>query len=452
VTLGVADAQVRESRERKAESERNESVAMMVSKASAATEQVDRWGAGGFSGRWRKGPEEAAIRIVMLTDYQCPDCKRLETEAEELFKSRKDLSLAIKHFPMCKDAAPGVPCNKYITRTLHQNACWGARAAEAAGILAGDDGFFKMHDWLFSRGGSFTDAELKAALPALGFDPTSFVAVMSGPETLRRVQADIEDGIALGLNYTPMIFVNGVELKGWNVPKAITKTVEQVAAANPPPRTASADRPVLAATKYIEDWREQRARPMPPEKTVRALGADATAAKVLVVVFGDLQEENTARIDEEIRDALRTLPSARYIFRHFPVCKDCNPTLPAQVPEASLHPMACKAASAAEAAGGIAGNDGYWKMHTWLLKNRQGLTDEKIRAGARELGFDAAALDAAMGRPDVKAAISEDAVSGSGMGFTGIPAVYVNGKWVPRTYREGDRVVARIMEEAAKGR
>lgn len=450
-TLGVADAQVKGSRQRQAEAERTASVAQMVDKAGAAQEQVDRWGASGFTGRWRKGPEEAAIRIVMLTDYQCPDCKRLEAEAEDLFHSRKDLSLSIKHFPMCKDASPGVACNKYISRTLHQNACWAARAAEAAGILAGDEGFFKMHEWLFARSGAFTDAELKAALPSLGFDPASFVAVMSGPETLRRVQADVDEGYALGLNYTPMIFVNGVELKGWNVPKAITKTVEQVAASNPPPRTSAADRPVLASTKYVEDWREQRPRPMPPEKVTHAIGADAAAAKVAVIVFGDLQEDNTARIDEEIRGALRGMPAARYVFRHFPVCKDCNPALPEKVPEASLHPMACKAAQAAEAAGIVGGNDGYWKMHTWLLKNRAGLDDAKIRAGAREVGLDGDAVLAAMDRPEVMAAIREDAVAGGGMAFTGIPAVYVNGKWVPRTYREGDQVVARIMEAAARG-
>ena len=64
----------------------------------------------------------------MLTDYQCPDCRRLEDEAMRLVEERDDLSLSIKHFPMCAEATPGVPCNKYVKRTLHANACWAARA------------------------------------------------------------------------------------------------------------------------------------------------------------------------------------------------------------------------------------------------------------------------------------------------------------------------------------
>ncbi len=76
----------------------------------------------------------------MLTDYQCIDCQKVEREIEEILASRSDVSLSVKHYPMCAEAAPGVPCNPYVKQTLHANACWAARAAEAAGILKGDQG------------------------------------------------------------------------------------------------------------------------------------------------------------------------------------------------------------------------------------------------------------------------------------------------------------------------
>ena len=49
-----------------------------------------------------------------------------------------DASLAIRHFPMCK------ACNPHAL-DLHPNACWAARAAEAASIVGGDAAFWRMH-------------------------------------------------------------------------------------------------------------------------------------------------------------------------------------------------------------------------------------------------------------------------------------------------------------------
>ena len=42
----------------------------------------DRPWTGGFTGRYRLGPEEAQARIVIITDYQCPDCRRVEVDEQ----------------------------------------------------------------------------------------------------------------------------------------------------------------------------------------------------------------------------------------------------------------------------------------------------------------------------------------------------------------------------------
>ncbi len=133
------------------------------------------------------GPEVAPIRIVMFTGYQCPDCRKMEPQVAELLKSRKDISVSIKHFPFCPD------CNRHTPTNMQANGCWAARAAEAAGILKGTDGFKKMHEWLFSRAGSFTNVELSAKLAELGWDANEFTMTMQGPTTLRNVQTDIEE-------------------------------------------------------------------------------------------------------------------------------------------------------------------------------------------------------------------------------------------------------------------
>ena len=74
--------------------------------------------------------------------------------------STRDIS--IRYFPFNSD------CNPFVTKTLHSNACWAARAAETAGMLWGPEGFWKMHVWLFDRRGVFeTTRELEEGIDLL---------------------------------------------------------------------------------------------------------------------------------------------------------------------------------------------------------------------------------------------------------------------------------------------
>jgi protein-disulfide isomerase len=475
LVLGVANARLQEKGRVNAEADRQASTEKILAQAQSQTESQaqalaqatsgqtpgsgasgDAWGKNGFTGRYRLGPEASPIRIVMLTDYQCVDCQRVEGEIEEILASRNDISLSIKHYPFCAEAAPGVPCNKYVKQTLHANACWAARAAEAAGILKGDKGFFEMHRWLFGRKGTFTDADLQAGLVQMGYEPGSFLAVMKGDETLRRVQSDCEEGGTLGLYFTPMVFVNGVEFKGWQVPGALRRTIEEVAAKNPPPLTSSADRPALASLKDVQDWRDQPVRAIPADTRSWSTGAANAGAVpagskfVDVIMFGDYQEPYTAAMDIAIRDLMKTRPNVRYTFRHFPIDPKVNPTLPPNVRPEAVHPLAGRAAQAAEAAGNLGGAKAYWKMHDWLMRNVKSFSDESLRAAASKMGLDPAALFAEMSKPAVNAPIVEDSRAAQQLGLNAVPMVFVNGKWVLRTLREQENVVLRVIDAAGR--
>lgn len=458
--LGWADSIHQRAERDKAEADRRASVANIVGKgagvgAATTADPNDRWGPAGFTGRYHRGPDPAPIRIVMLTDYQCPDCKRVEGEAEQVMASRKDVSLSIKHFPMCLEAAPGVPCNKYAGRSLHPNACWAARAAEAAGILGGDDAFWKMHAWLFSKEGRFeTSDQLAAGVRQAGLDPASFEPVMSGPETLKRVRADVEDGVALGLFFTPMVFVNGAEMRGWQTPGALLKTVEEVAKTNPPARIAAADRPALAVEKYVADWREQPEITMPPDPGALPIiepDGPADGKVVEVVVFGDYQEPFTAQADKDIRAAASsTKARIRYTFRVYPANKECNPALPPDVPAEAIRAQACLAARAAVSTGLLSGAEGHRKAHIWLMEHQQSLTKEAVAAAAKGWGVDSASLAVKMGEAAVTDRIADDCRAAKQIGLASLPTVYVNGKFVPRPAREGDNVLMRIIDAAGK--
>ncbi len=393
-----------------------------------------------FTGRYRIGPEAAPIRLVIISDYQCPDCKRIEAQANAILAQRDDVSLSAKHFPMCAD------CNRNASKTLHPNACWAARAAEAAGILRGNDGFWQMHRWLFDRGGAFTDAELHQGLRELGYDQQQlqqFLGLMQSRQPLEFIAADTDEASALGLHYTPMVFINGVELKGWNAPNALIRAVAALAATNPPRQTAAHDRPPTAAEKYVADWRDQPARGIPADSRAWPIGP--VDAKVDVVVWGDYQEPFTAEADAILRRIAASRPDTRYTFRHFPFNQECNP-----VTSSSRHPLACRAAQAAEAAGTLGGADAYWAMHDWLMSNQQRFSDATLRGAAADMGLDPEALFAQMDTPEVAAAITEDARAGKTLGLRSIPMIFINNKFVPRWRFQEHRTLQRMIEEAAQ--
>ncbi len=390
-----------------------------------------------FTGRWRVGPENAPIRIVIFTDYQCPDCYKVEQQMAALIRERQDISVSVKHFPFCTE------CNPVAKRTLHENACWAARAAEAAGLLWGSAGFFKMHEWLFSRKGTFqTEAELNAGIRALGYDPTGFVAVMSGEQALRNVQEDCREGGRLGLLFTPMVFINGVELRGILAPDALRRAVEQLAATNPPPGSPLDDIPPPALDKFLADWQDQKPYERATDSSSWKMGPDE--ARVKVLVWGDYQDPFTAEVDATIRAFVSSRTDAQYTFRMYPFSNECNPFLNDKRFEHS-----CRTARAAEAAGRLGGVEVFWKMHAWLMAHRTDYSDAGLRAAAVEMGLEPEALLAEMESTAVAKAIDEDIRAGKGDGLRFIPRIIINGRWLQRFTLEGENVVRRALEAAA---
>jgi protein-disulfide isomerase/uncharacterized membrane protein len=469
--LGIADSQAKRSADEKFEGERNASVADILNRGKTSTRAPGATGAaqppipapivtpvvqqqptqpqslppaGVFTGRYRFGPEKAAIRIVMFTDYQCPDCKLLEGQVETVLAKYPSLSVSIKYFPFCSD------CNPHIQKqySIHPNACWAARAAEAAGMLYGPEGFHRMHRWLFDKGGVFTTSEeLTGALTANGLNPANFIETMTGPETLRRVQADADEGNSYGLMTTPLIYINGAELKGWRAPDALTRTVDEVAKANPEPAGPEADHPMKAGDKFVDDWRnqERKGQAWPPPKVPRSVVPLNPRPQVLVTMFGDLMEPNCAEADKIIRDAVAGDPQVAYEFRYFPFERACNPNMPADRVAGG-----CAAARAAEAAAHLGGVDAYWRMHEWIMGHQGTFSVDAAKARAKTIGLDPEKFAAKMNSQEVTDSIAWDVSIGSRVGVPEIPRIFVNGTLVPRWKAPGGFVLERIIDEARK--
>ena len=175
------------------------------------------------SGPNRLGPADAAIRLVVFSDYQCPACHRIEGDLRSLAASRSDVAVWFRHYPLSRG------CNRHVIADSHPNACLAARAAVAAGLVGGLDGFQRMHTWLFDRRGSFDAETLRLGVDDLGLDPDAFQHAIDGIDARRLVHDDIEAAHALGVTSTPTLLLNGVELLGWHAPDGIARAVRAAA-------------------------------------------------------------------------------------------------------------------------------------------------------------------------------------------------------------------------------
>ncbi|MFT7464790.1 MAG: protein-disulfide isomerase, partial [Pseudohongiellaceae bacterium] len=208
-----------------AEQERQQSTQSIIAATEASTPAAE---GAPFVGRYPRGPERAPIRIVSFVDYACGSCRKVEEQAERILATRDDVMLSIKHFPLCSD------CNEFASSTMHPDACRAAIAAETAGLLGGSDAVWELTRWLFDRKGSFSEPQLRAYVEQAGWDVEAFFTTLESEEPRLLVQADTVEADQLGVFGTPVVYINGVELKGFHGEDGLVHAVEDLAAAGLP--------------------------------------------------------------------------------------------------------------------------------------------------------------------------------------------------------------------------
>ncbi|MFK7961869.1 MAG: DsbA family protein [Phycisphaerales bacterium] len=404
-----------------------------------------------ITGRWRIGPARAAIRFVVFFDYQCDFCRRIETQISRAVKARDDVSLEVRHFPFCRD------CNRVAAAAgvnPHPNACWAARAAEAAGTLGGPAAFWDMHEALFGLEppGAFTDAQLNALVADLGYDPAAFTAAMTAATTLEPVEADVELGAALGVSRTPMVYVNGVELAGWQRAGAIDDIIARLGAADLPRQSASeaGDRPPRGRERFVSSWRSSprlgasvldRPADQPAPARTPATG-DGPA--VDVVVWTDPAIASVRTLDARLATLRQEHPGLRVAYRHYPLDPACNPGAPRDLGAGSC--FAARIMAAAEVIGDPAAA---LRVREIVGVAPSPITDGIVRVAAAAAGLDADALRAAMSSPEVDAIVAGDVAAGRRAGLRGVPLVFVDGRRVPRLDYQDIDVLSAVVDAAA---
>ncbi len=152
------------------------------------------------------GPLDAAVRVVVVSDFQCSYCRRLQGTLASLEERYRDRVLfQFVHYPL--DSS----CNPHMSRDMHPRACAAAVAAQCAHR---QDRFWDYHDQLFLNQRHLDDEDLRAHAERIGLDTAAFEACLASDEPAAEVAADIELAHGLGIAGTPRTYVNGRELKG----------------------------------------------------------------------------------------------------------------------------------------------------------------------------------------------------------------------------------------------
>ncbi len=151
------------------------------------------------------GNNKAPVELVVFSDFQCDICKMFAENFKHLLEYNEGaLSIRFKYFPLSS------ACNPKLVTDLHPHACKSAFAAQAAHLQGM---FTPFHDALYNFGSKEIDDETFFDLAKqLGLDPDAFKIDFYSEECKNKIKADIEEGIRLGVDGTPAVFLNGRQI------------------------------------------------------------------------------------------------------------------------------------------------------------------------------------------------------------------------------------------------
>lgn len=156
-----------------------------------------------------KGSADAKVTLVMVTDFQCPFCKRVQATIRGLERRYgSDLRIVVKHNPLA----------------FHNRARPAALAAEAAHEQGK---FWELHDLLYENNRALSDDDLVRWAKKAGCNMSRFRADKAKAEISRRVDEDVALAKKVGARGTPAFFINGRFLSGAQPEAAFAEVIDE---------------------------------------------------------------------------------------------------------------------------------------------------------------------------------------------------------------------------------
>ncbi|HEX5826684.1 MAG TPA: thioredoxin domain-containing protein [Candidatus Limnocylindrales bacterium] len=187
------------------------------------------------------GDADAPVTLEVWEDYQCPVCARHTLSVEPILVEQyvKDGTLRIEK----RDLAflgTGNPSESEV-------AASGAVCADRQGK------YWPYTLWMYNNqdgenAGGFSPERVKGIAEAAGVDVTDWDACMADPEVIAEVRASTQEGVNLGVNSTPSMFLNGtlVDPPGLRTAEELGQLIEAAAANAAPASPAASEAPASA--------------------------------------------------------------------------------------------------------------------------------------------------------------------------------------------------------------
>jgi predicted DsbA family dithiol-disulfide isomerase len=146
-----------------------------------------------------RGDPGAPVVLEEFGDFECLPCSLLWPILQKLERDyEKRLVVVFREHPL----------------KMHHFALDAARGAEAAGLQGK---FWEMHDALYRNRATWVPAAyvtpyLVQYASEIGLDVDRFKAAIDGDDVAKRIAADQDRGDSLGIDRTPVVFLNGEKL------------------------------------------------------------------------------------------------------------------------------------------------------------------------------------------------------------------------------------------------
>ena len=166
------------------------------------------------------GDPTAPVTLQAWEDFQCPYCKQANQDALSQvirdFVQSGQVKIVYRHFAFLGDES--------------------SLAAQASEAAAEQGMFWEYHDALFAaqageNRGAFSSSRLKQMASNVGLDRAVFDAALDSGKYKSVVEAETSEGRKLGLDSTPVFFVNGVKIEGAQPYSVFKSTIESALAA-----------------------------------------------------------------------------------------------------------------------------------------------------------------------------------------------------------------------------
>ncbi|MGC4115931.1 MAG: thioredoxin domain-containing protein [Myxococcales bacterium] len=137
-----------------------------------------------------QGPEDAAVTMVVFSDFECPACGTVRPLLEAVAASNPQVRLCFKYFPL----------------DSHANSRTTAQAAE----FAREQGrFWQLHDLMFEHQENLDLDHVVALAATAGLDAGLLRQALAENRYLAVVKGSKAEGKSIGITGTPTILLNG---------------------------------------------------------------------------------------------------------------------------------------------------------------------------------------------------------------------------------------------------